>query len=293
MLVNNTSILFDPYTEHRDIIWLSRHIWIQLHLLWSSYLEATGSYLQNCPDFERKMTDPGQWNTVRCLEMTRTTSQAVAPPAETPLLHLLIKNGKKKLFSKLQRMTNCLLYSYSTKEKEKIIKVSITEDQMLPLNQLFKRKKKKRFCGPILVQLSPKQLKRLWKLYQLFLIYRFLWGYKKSASPIVSRFQKIWATFMNVNTFKKCSTHFSILCREHVPRQRFKVSLPTFLRAEVSWNRAPIESAYSWASLTLTCRLSSRSFLLPTRHITTKCKVICKWQSDICMTYRSKYWIQG
>lgn len=177
--VNNTSILFDPYTEHRDIIWLSRHIWIQLHLLWSSYLEATGSYFQNCPDFERKMTDPGQWSTVRCLEMTRTTSQAVAPPAETPLLHLLIKNGKKKLFSKLQRMTNCLLYSYSTKEKEKIIKVSITEDQMLPLNQLFKRKKKKRFCGPILVQLSPKQLKRLWKLYQLFLIYRFLWGYKK------------------------------------------------------------------------------------------------------------------
>lgn len=177
--VNNTSILFDPYTEHRDIIWLSRHIWIQLHLLWSSYLEATGSYFQNCLDFERKMTDPGQWSTVRCLEMTRTTSQAVAPPAEMPLLHLLIKNGKKKLFSKLQRMTNCLLYSYSTKEKEKIIKVSITEDQMLPLNQLFKRKKKKTFCGPILVQLSPKQLKRLWKLYQLFLIYRFLWGCKK------------------------------------------------------------------------------------------------------------------
>lgn len=86
---------------------------------------------------------------------------------------------EEKIFSKLQRMTNCLLYSYSTKENEKIIKVSITEDQMLPLNQLFKRKKKKTFCGPILVQLSPKQLKRLWKLYQLFLIYRFLWGYKK------------------------------------------------------------------------------------------------------------------
>ena len=48
------------------------------------------------------------------------------------------------------------------------------------------------------------------------------------------------------------------------------MSLPMFLRADVSWNRAPMESAYSWASFTLTCRLSSRSFLLPTRHITVK-----------------------
>lgn len=47
------------------------------------------------------MTDPGQWSRVHCLETTRTTSQAVAPPAGMPLLHLIIKNGKKKLFSKL------------------------------------------------------------------------------------------------------------------------------------------------------------------------------------------------
>lgn len=147
MLVNNTILLIR--TENTTIlhvyIWLSRHIWIQLHLLWSSYLEATGSYLRNCPDFERKMTDPGQWSTVRCLETTRTTSQAVAPPAGKPLLHLLIKNGKKKSFSKLgfnHEWPNAYCTATRQKRKKKIIKVLITESQMFLLNQLFKRKKK-------------------------------------------------------------------------------------------------------------------------------------------------------
>lgn len=122
------------HTENTAIFtWLSRHIWIQLHLLWSSYLEATGSYLRNCPDFEKKMTDPGQWSTIRCLETTRTTSQAVAPPAGMPLLHLIIKNGKKKLFSKLgfnHESPNA--YSTATRQKkgEKTTKVSITDGQM-------------------------------------------------------------------------------------------------------------------------------------------------------------------
>lgn len=97
------------HTENTAIFtWLSRHIWIQLHLLWSSYLEATGSYLRNCPDFEKKMTDPGQWSRVRCLETTRTASQAVAPPAGMPLLHLIIKNGKKNYLVKIQHHILCM-----------------------------------------------------------------------------------------------------------------------------------------------------------------------------------------
>lgn len=133
MFVNNISIQSDPYREHYNFTWLSRHIWIQLHLLWSSYLEATGSYLRNCPDFEKKMTDPGQWSIVRCLEMTRTASQAAAPPAGMPLLHLMIKNGKKKLFSK-QGFNHESPNAYSTatrqKKGEKTTKVSITDGQM-------------------------------------------------------------------------------------------------------------------------------------------------------------------
>lgn len=130
-------------------------------------------------------------------------------------LHKLLRHLQKRLFytysSKMGRKNYLVNYkewpiAYSTatrqKRKKKIIKVSITEDQMLPLNQLFKRKKKKTFCGPILVQLSPKQLKRLWKLYQLFLIYRFLWGYKKSASPIVSRFRLIMPE--DLSNFHEC-----------------------------------------------------------------------------------------
>lgn len=122
------------HTENTAIFtWLSRHIWIQLHLLWSSYLEATGSYLRNCLDFEKKMTDPGQWSRVRCLETTRTASQAAAPPAGMPLLHLIIKNGKKKLFSKLgfnHESPNA--YSKANRQKmgEKTTKVSITDGQM-------------------------------------------------------------------------------------------------------------------------------------------------------------------
>lgn len=122
------------HTENTAIFtWLSRHIWIQLHLLWSSYLEATGSYLRNCPDFEKKMTDPGQWSIVRCLETTHTALQAVAPPAGMPLLHLIIKNGKKKLFSKLgfnHESPNA--YSKANRQKmgEKTTKVSISDGQM-------------------------------------------------------------------------------------------------------------------------------------------------------------------
>lgn len=123
------------HTENTAIFtWLSRHIWIQLHWLWSSYLEATGSYLRNCPDFEKKMTDPGQWSIVRCLETTRTASQAVAPPAGMPLLHLIIKNGKKKLFSKLGfTMNHQMLITLKLLDKKwekKTTKVSITDGQM-------------------------------------------------------------------------------------------------------------------------------------------------------------------
>lgn len=122
------------HTENTAIFtWLSRHIWIQLHWLWSSYLEATGSYLRNCPDFEKKMTDPGQWSIVRCLETTRTASQAVAPPAGMPLLLLIIKNGKKFFFSKLGFNHESLkAYSKATRQKkgEKTTKVSITDGQM-------------------------------------------------------------------------------------------------------------------------------------------------------------------
>lgn len=122
------------HTEYTAIFtWLSRHIWIQLHLLWSSYLEATGSYLRNCPDFEKKMTDPGQWSRVRYLETTRTASQAVVPPAGMPLLHLIIKNGKKKLFSKLgfnHESPNAFSKVTRQKNGEKTTKVSITDGQM-------------------------------------------------------------------------------------------------------------------------------------------------------------------
>lgn len=167
MLVNNTILLIR--TENTTIlhvyIWLSRHIWIQLHLLWSSYLEATGSYLRNCPDFERKMTDPGQWSTVRCLETTRTTSQAVAPPAGKPLLHLFIKNGKKKSFSKLG-FNHEWPNAYCTATRQKRKKNYEGFNHWRP-NQLFKRKKKKyyfefqHFMARLLVQISLKQLKRL------------------------------------------------------------------------------------------------------------------------------------
>lgn len=135
MLVNNISIQPDPYREHYNFTWLSRHIWIRLHLLWSSYLEATGSYLRNCPDFEKKMTDPGQWSRVRCLETTRTASQAAAPPAGMPLLHLIIKNGKKKLYTVVKQVST----------------MKVMKHQMLTLNLLDKKREKKllRFQSPM------------------------------------------------------------------------------------------------------------------------------------------------
>lgn len=99
-------------------------------------------------------------------------------------LHKLLRHLQKRLFytysSKMGRKNYLVNYkewpiAYSTatrqKRKKKIIKVSITEDQML-LNQLFKRKKKKKiffpistFCGPIagptLTQAAQKTMKAI------------------------------------------------------------------------------------------------------------------------------------
>lgn len=92
----------------------------------------------------------------------------------------------------------------------------------------------------LLVQLSPKQLKRLMKAVSVIpnlnvfvrLNIKCFTNCKQIPENNVRRSEKL--SECQMNTIKIFSTYFSILCIENMHPDKDKVSLPTFLRAEVS-----------------------------------------------------------